>query len=53
MLNATRTQQNSGSTRSDCRTAEDIVEMKINRIQKLVEENTEHLLKSWDEYFNG
>jgi hypothetical protein len=25
----------------------------INRIQKLVEENGEHLLESWNEYFNG
>ena len=25
----------------------------INRIQKLVEENAEHLLESWNEYFNG
>jgi hypothetical protein len=24
----------------------------INRIQKLVEEHREHLLRSWDEYFN-
>lgn len=24
----------------------------INRIRKLVEENREHLLRSWDEYFN-
>ncbi len=25
----------------------------INRIQELVEENEEYLLRSWDEYFNG
>ena len=25
----------------------------INRIQKLVEEHREDLLRSWDEYFNG
>ncbi|MDQ3687509.1 MAG: DUF4160 domain-containing protein [Acidobacteriota bacterium] len=25
----------------------------INRIQKLVEENREDLLRSWNEYFNG
>ena len=25
----------------------------INRIQKLVEENREDLLRGWDEYFNG
>jgi hypothetical protein len=25
----------------------------INRIQKLVEEKREELLRSWDEYFNG
>jgi len=25
----------------------------IRRIQKLVEENREDLLRSWDEYFNG
>lgn len=24
----------------------------INRIQKLVEKNREHLLRSWDEYFS-
>jgi Domain of unknown function (DUF4160) len=24
----------------------------INRIQKLIEEHREHLLRSWDEYFN-
>lgn len=25
----------------------------INRIQKLVEENREHLLRGWNEYFKG
>ena len=25
----------------------------INRIQKLVEENREEFVRSWDEYFNG
>ena len=25
----------------------------LNRIQKLVEENLEALLRSWNEYFNG
>jgi hypothetical protein len=25
----------------------------INRLQKLVEENRDDLLRSWDEYFNG
>jgi hypothetical protein len=25
----------------------------INRIQRLVEENREELLRSWNEYFNG
>ena len=25
----------------------------LNRIQKLVEENREDLLRSWNEYFNG
>ena len=25
----------------------------LNRIQKLVEENREELLRSWNEYFNG
>jgi hypothetical protein len=25
----------------------------INRIQKLVEENQEHLLRRWNEYFNN
>jgi hypothetical protein len=27
--------------------------MEINRIQKLVEENQEHLLRKWNEYFSN
>ncbi len=41
-LDPVRLQNSGGFSRSE-----------INRIQKLVEENEEYLLRSWDEYFNG
>jgi hypothetical protein len=41
-LNPARLQNSGGFSR-----------MEINRVQKLVEENQEDLLRSWDEYFNG
>jgi hypothetical protein len=41
-LDPVRLQNSGGFSRSE-----------INRIQELVEENEEYLLRSWDEYFNG
>ncbi|HWX41487.1 MAG TPA: DUF4160 domain-containing protein [Blastocatellia bacterium] len=41
-LNPVRLQDSGGFSR-----------MELNRIQKLIEQNRETLLRRWDEYFNG
>jgi hypothetical protein len=41
-LNPARLQNSGGFSRKE-----------INQIQKLVKENQEHLLRSWNEYFNN
>ncbi len=41
-LNPVRLQNSGGFSRTE-----------INRVQKIVEENEEDLLRSWNDYFNG